>query len=783
MSYADFFSRAAGSSSALPFPYQTRLAEAEEWPSRLDIPTGLGKTLAVVVGWLYRRQHRPSTTPRRLVYCLPMRVLVDQTRDIATAVCKRLGLPIRVIVLMGGTDTEAGWDVRPEEDAIIIGTQDMLLSRALNRGYGMSRYRWPVHFAMLNNDCLWVVDEVQLVGVGVATTAQMQALRRKLGAFGVTQTTWISATLEDSWLRTVDVEDADLAGRECLEADDRAHEVVGRRIGAKKKLSVASSSMGDLKGLATEITAAHRAGTRTLVIVNTVDRATELHRELTKKKPAFTVVLLHSRFRKPDRDRQLHAALAPPSSAGTVVISTQVIEAGVDVTSTTLFTEAAPWASLVQRLGRCNRAGEEVDARVLLIELPAEGDAEKLARPYELQEVQEAQAQLAALSDVGPGALPKRPMKLATGDVLRRSDLLDLFDTTRDLLGDDVDVSRFIRDTDEQDVQVYWRAWSGRRPPREQRRPSRDELCSVPLHTVNEWLKADRLLWRFDPIEGEFVQVRANRDRARPGQLLLLHVDQGGYVPDRGLDKSHKGVVEIVVPTLIAAATPTDDEHDGDPDSQLGCWYLLSDHSRDVRDESARITQSLGLSSEQVRAVVDAGEWHDAGKAHEVWQKAIKALADQPPAETVAKSPRGGGRVRYERPGFRHELASALLAMAHGETDLVVFLIAAHHGKVRMVLRPAPHERPPDDGRLFARGIWDGDELPEVDLGSRKVPATRLSLRCMRMGRDEQGRPSWLERMLQLREEHGPFRLAFLEALVKCADERASAGLVTGECP
>jgi hypothetical protein len=39
------------------------------------------------------------------------------------------------------------WDLHPEDPAIIIGTQDMLLSRALNRGYAMNRHRWPMHFA------------------------------------------------------------------------------------------------------------------------------------------------------------------------------------------------------------------------------------------------------------------------------------------------------------------------------------------------------------------------------------------------------------------------------------------------------------------------------------------------------------------------------------------------------------------------------------------------------------------------------------------------------------
>ena len=58
---------------------------------------------------------------------------------------------------MGG-DVARDWDTYPEADAILIGTQDEILSRALNRGYGTSRYRWPVQFGLLNNDCLWVLS-------------------------------------------------------------------------------------------------------------------------------------------------------------------------------------------------------------------------------------------------------------------------------------------------------------------------------------------------------------------------------------------------------------------------------------------------------------------------------------------------------------------------------------------------------------------------------------------------------------------------------------------------
>lgn len=53
MTFSEFFRAATGHD---PFPYQRRLIEADPLPHLLNIPTGAGKTAAVVLGWLWRKR-------------------------------------------------------------------------------------------------------------------------------------------------------------------------------------------------------------------------------------------------------------------------------------------------------------------------------------------------------------------------------------------------------------------------------------------------------------------------------------------------------------------------------------------------------------------------------------------------------------------------------------------------------------------------------------------------------------------------------------------------------
>jgi len=806
MNYREFFQTATGNS---PYDYQVRLAEADPWPDLLEAPTGAGKTEAIVLAWLWRRRYGPArvraATPRRLAYTLPMRVLVEQTQERVEKWIKALGWEkeVGVHLLMGG-ETDNDWDLYPEREAVLIGTQDMLLSRALNRGYALGRARWPLPYGLLNNDCLWVFDEIQLMGSGLATTAQLAAFREKFGVWGRCPSLWVSATLRPDWLATVDFRDRvnGLTTHGLMKSEWRdTDSELAIRLKAVKVLNKAGFTADDPKKLASEVRDAHQDGQLTLVVLNTVKKATAVYEALKAllqpapkkgKKAAAEqaplvaapeLLLLHSRFRPPERQARMHR-LRQMQETGGIVVATQVVEAGVDMSARVLFTELSPWASFVQRVGRCNRKGEFKSAEVFWIDVDTNKKGN--AAPYEDDELDTARAELKKIKDVGPRALrdylaelpEKRQQSLypyQAGHVIRRRTAQELFDTTPDLTDADIDISLYIRENDEHDMQVFWRAWEGDDPnrPEPQPAPARDELCPASLNKdTKDWLKK-KTSWRWDFLESRWQRA----DNIVPGQIYLLPAEAGGYSAETGFDPDAE---EPVTPLNAISQAP--EGNDGDPYStERKIWQTIAAHTNQVVEELEKILAELGtaLTEKEGAELRHAARWHDWGKAYDVFQKALTAKAAPAfplPDELHRWGKSSGKSERYEHPGFRHELASALGMLSLGHSDLSCYIVAAHHGKVRVSIRSLPTEKPAPDGRRFARGVWEGDSMPRVKLGGGVVaPAITFSLAPMELGLGADGQPSWAERVLQLLEDYGPFRLAYLEALLCAADRRASA--------
>ena len=420
---------------------------------------------------------------------------------------------------------------------------------------------------------------------------------------------------------------------------------------------------------------------------------------------------------------------------------------------------------------------------------------EKDALPYRADELTAARACLDGMLSASPADLPHVEGALPLGQVIRRKDLIELFNTDPDVSGFDVDVSPFIRDAEDVDVRVFWRAVE-RTPEPDAARPQRDELCPVSTARFRHYFERiskkglEAFVWdtlgeaRARRRTGRWV--RLDRNRLYPGIEIMVAADAGGYDPDLGFDATSTARVE----PLLTVEDSMPEWLEGDEGSEIGAFVELGRHLADAEAAAHAICHDLGLVESAV--IARAARWHDVGKAHQVFQAAIgdcmRSGQCRPKDRLLAKSAcidrlcrvAGCGLQRYARSGFRHELASALAWLAHGDApdkDLITYLIAAHHGKVRMGLRALPMERgdPEQPERRFARGIWDGDVLPEVALAEGIIiPATELRLDIMELGGGESGEESWTSRTQRLLADHGPFRLAFLEALVRLADWRAS---------
>jgi CRISPR-associated endonuclease/helicase Cas3 len=686
MKFDDFFELVTGCDQG-PFDYQRRLAGGDfgtPCQSQLiNIPTGLGKTAAVVLAWLWNRvELKKENWPRRVVYCLPMRTLVEQTRNNVRSWLEKSGDlewnktdshngKVGLHILMGGEEREKNpWDIYPEESAILIGTQDMLLSRALNRGYGMSRYRWPMHFGLLNNDCLWVMDETQLMGPGLWTSGQLDWMRHhRFSVIKPCVTWWMSATNSPAFLDTPDRRNEKIVLPPVIEVGNDKKAL--SRLNPSRPLSfwedAAPESKSKKKGvravdfnaaLASAIRSEHTPGTLSLIVCNSVRAAQELYRTLG----GDDAILLTSRFRRRDRKANIERLLAFEEqrkaagkvsgddtllgSSGLICVSTQVVEAGVDISARSLWTEAAPWPSMLQRLGRLNRDGRaDGKAKAFVFVWPGKGKKGKgqSSGPYEANDIEASLkllTKLASIYESGPtlgasdamaklhasnGAEMDSALKPKDDPFPRAIDVHGLYSTEPDLFGGFTDVSAWVRGADENaDVTVFWREFDAKKGPGKTELltgPAFDaaEGCAVAIHRVREFLdKGKALVWEEHSEKWQFLWP----SDIRPGMVVMLPRTAGGYSEDSGWTGDAKDKLsEVPLPGRFS------DTFEDDADSERTGWVSLKSHLADVRAAAERISNRMQLDEAFRTAIVAAAEFHDIGKSHEVWQKALPRLA------------------------------------------------------------------------------------------------------------------------------------------------------------
>jgi CRISPR-associated endonuclease/helicase Cas3 len=194
--FEEFFEAATGRT---PDARQTAIA-TEGLPAELTTPIGADQAATAVLPWLFRRLVRsPESTPRRLVYVLPAHSFPELVLARIGEWLGRLGRGDEVGVhLLAGAVRSGGWLRHPERTAILVGTHDLLLSRALMRGFADSQRTAAVTYGLLHNDAQWVFEAAQLLGPGLPTSVRLQEMRDALGTSAPSATLWMSSAHEQT---------------------------------------------------------------------------------------------------------------------------------------------------------------------------------------------------------------------------------------------------------------------------------------------------------------------------------------------------------------------------------------------------------------------------------------------------------------------------------------------------------------------------------------------------------------------------------------------------------
>ncbi|MCY4486001.1 MAG: type I-U CRISPR-associated helicase/endonuclease Cas3 [Deltaproteobacteria bacterium] len=368
-----------------PYPWQERLVRrvigAGTWPEAVDLPTGSGKTTLIDIA-VFALAANPETAPRRLVYIINRRTVVDQAfehvlklqsalTDSGDPAVRRVSdclrdvcndAPINGVRLRGGIRDLGTWADRPDTAWVTVATIDQFGSKLLFRAYGSGPKMRPVHAGLAGNDCLVILDEAHLDKPFAETVRQVRDAQP--------DTSGLPRRYEIVEMSATPVRSVD--DRFTFDEDDLACAEFSRRVTSPKDAFLRMIDWSDphrtIPAAVLDIAQQLDEREQTVgVVVNRVRTALETHRALIDAlgPEGWDVHLLTGRMRPLDRDDavvRVQAAVDPERATGastpTVVVATQCIEAGADYSFDALVTEVAPIDSLRQRFGRLDRRGK-----------------------------------------------------------------------------------------------------------------------------------------------------------------------------------------------------------------------------------------------------------------------------------------------------------------------------------------------------------------------------------------------------------------------------------------
>ena len=406
------------------YPFQERVLThlLDGHPVILQAPTGAGKTRAAMAPFLHAfYQDRPAAFPKQCLYSVPLRVLATQFFQeydkLLPSSPPQRPLDVRIQTGEHPEDPEFLGD-------LVFATLDQSLSSALGVPYSLSRSRANLNVGAVLGSYL-VFDEFHLFPQEAAQTT-LQLLH---SLQGITPFTLMTATFSHTMLEAI----GELLQAQLVLPSEQEVEDIETAWGTKPRKSRRFHAV-DRELEPSSVWNAHQK--RTLAVCNTVDRAVSLYRGLvaTGARPvpfddptlqmiydelwdspngeahrqlveqavtrlterlheepgAPWILLLHSRFERPHR--QVKEALVQalwsrkalqehPDPPPLIVVATQVVEVGLDISANVLHTELAPAASVIQRAGRCARYPGET-GQVFVYRPPNRADGSPNYAPY-----------------------------------------------------------------------------------------------------------------------------------------------------------------------------------------------------------------------------------------------------------------------------------------------------------------------------------------------------------------------------------------------------------------
>ena len=355
----------------IPFAFQRKVAQhlLNGRNVILQAPTGAGKTKAALFPFLLAQQE-DIPFPRKLLYTTPMRVLAKSfhTDFQESPIGKQK--PLKAAIQTGDNQ-----DDRQFRKDLIFTTIDQVLSSFLNIPYALGLRQGNVNAGAVVGAYL-VFDEFHLFDPDTSLGTVIEMLKM---INGITPFLLMTATFSEPLLEHLS---RDL-NAEVVPVNESELKQIPSQRGKRRKYQVVNQTLLDSTD-----TVIDQHKERSIVICNTVARAQEIYQSLRDNLQCGTteVLLLHSRFlkehRKAKEDTIRERLKGDAGPDNVILVATQVIEVGLDITCENLHTELAPASAIFQRAGRCARFENE-HGTVRIYPVPPRADGSPNYAPYE----------------------------------------------------------------------------------------------------------------------------------------------------------------------------------------------------------------------------------------------------------------------------------------------------------------------------------------------------------------------------------------------------------------